>query len=145
MICDKCGSERVHWRCDNHEKKVTKYKCLDCGHILVKKTEEQKPLFDKDELNKLNKESERIQQERLQKLRRKGARKRWFKVSGKNYAKNVHGTWAVQKMINGKNHYGGTYKTEEIAKKVVEKLNNCNWDLSQLDRIKEEVNKDVDL
>ena len=145
MICEKCNSERVHWRCDNHEKGITKYKCLDCGHIIVRKTEKPKPLFNDTEMNQLKEEKERVQQERLQKLRSKGGRKRWFMVSGKNYAKTIWGTWAVQKMINGKTYYGGTYKTEEIASKIVERLNECNWDLSQLDEIKKQVHREVNL
>lgn len=145
MICEKCNSERIHWRCDNHEKGLTKYKCLDCGHIIIRKTEKPKPLFNDTEMNQLKEEKERVQQERLQKLRSKGGRKRWLMVSGRNYAKTIWGTWAVQKRIDGKNYYGGTYKTEEIASKVVERLNECGWDLSQLDEIKKEVHREVNL
>ena len=149
MICDKCGSERVHWRCDNHEKGLTKYKCLDCGEILVKKTEKPSPLFNKSEMDKLKlqtkEDKKRLQDERLRKLRSKGGRKRWLKVSGKNYSKNSCGHYMVQKMINGETYYCGTYKTEEIAKKMVGKMTQCGWDISKLEEIKKEVHKEVNL
>lgn len=145
MICDKCNSERVHWRCDNHEKGITKYKCLDCGHIMVKKTEKPVPLFNESEINQLKEEKKRVQDEKLRKLRSKGGRKRWLKVSGKNYSKNSCGHYMVQKMINGEIYYCGTFKTEEIAKKIVEKMTQCGWDISKLEAIKKEVYREVNL
>ena len=51
MICDECGSERVRWRCDNHETNITKYKCFNCGHIMERETTKPvKSLFSKVEL-----------------------------------------------------------------------------------------------
>lgn len=141
MICEKCGTDRLFWRCDNHETKTSKYKCLNCNHIMIIPTEQTKQLFTDNELSKLKEYKEDLVKSVRQENAKKGAEALWKLVNVKNYGKNFYGTYTVQKTINGKFHYGGTYKTEEIAKKVVEKLNECDWDLEQLPRIKKEVVK----
>lgn len=135
MICDECGCTQLHWRCDNHEKQTTKYKCQNCGKIITIKKTQKTPLFDEEEIKQIEQNKEKI----IQENRVKGGKTLWQKLNAKNYAKNYYGTYTVQKTIDGKFHYGGTYKTKEIAIQIVEKLDECGWDLKQLDRIKKEV------
>lgn len=51
----------------------------------------------------------------------------------------AYNTFSVQKYMNGKSVSFGTYKNKRTAKKVVEKLKECNWDKNELPRIKREV------
>ena len=47
--------------------------------------------------------------------------------------------WCVRKVINHYDTYFGEYPTEEMAKRVTELLNECNWDKRELPRIQMEV------
>lgn len=51
----------------------------------------------------------------------------------------TNGHYNVSKCVDGKRTYFACVKTEEEAKKIVEKLKACNWDKAQLSRIKREV------
>ena len=57
----------------------------------------------------------------------------------KYYTKTSRNSFTVKKWINGANHSFGTYPSKEIAEKIVRKLMQCNWDRTQLNRIKQEV------
>ena len=134
MICDECGSSRVHWRCDNQETQTTKYKCLDCGTIMTKKTE-KKLLFKQDELKKLEKEKE----EHIQRKHKQGAKKRWKYKIPRNYNRTLCNTFMVTKWVDKKQQYFGTYKTEEDAQFVVNRLRECGWDKKELWNIRKEL------
>ena len=45
----------------------------------------------------------------------------------------------VTKWIDGKQHYYGTYKTEEDAKFMVDKLREYNWDKKRLYEARKEL------
>lgn len=77
---------------------------------------------------------------------RKGSFKNKPKPKGHNNPLNItldrkgsRTFFKVQKYINGEYIYFGTYKKFTIAEKVRDKLNECDWDKSQLERIKMEV------
>lgn len=58
----------------------------------------------------------------------------------RNYSYNKsYNLYVVTHMIGGKNHYYGRYKTEEIAKQVVKRLREYDWDKSKLPDIKKEL------
>lgn len=48
-------------------------------------------------------------------------------------------TYSVQKWMGDKSVSFGTYKNKRTAKKVVEKLKECNWNKEELPRIKREM------
>ena len=105
-----------------------------CGHIMVQK-KELKPLFTHKELKHLKNEEKKI----LKEKHRKGARKRMKMKIPKNYARTLSGTFMVNKWIDNKQIYFGTYKTERDAKYVVNRLRECGWDKSKLKNIKKEL------
>lgn len=136
MICDKCGGERIRWRCDNHEENISKYKCLDCGNIMKKeKRKGCENLFKKKELLYLKD----YEKKEIKRKHRKGAKKRWNIKIPKNYNRTLSGTFMVTKWIDGKQEYFGTYKSEEDAKWVVQKMRECDWDKDELWDIREEL------
>ena len=51
----------------------------------------------------------------------------------------ANGRFNVQKKLNGERIGYGCYSDEETAKKVVDKLKECDWDKSQLLRIYDEL------
>lgn len=58
----------------------------------------------------------------------------------KNYSYNKsYNLYVVTHMIGDKSHYYGRYTTEEIAKQVVKRLRECDWDKSKLSDIKKEL------
>lgn len=58
----------------------------------------------------------------------------------RNYSYNKsYNLYVVTHMIGGKNHYYGRYTTEEIAKQVVKRLREYDWDKSKLPDIKKEL------
>lgn len=59
-----------------------------------------------------------------------------FLKSHRNYCYNYGGYWRVMK----NNVYYGSYASFEDAKKVSDKLKECNWDKSKLETILNEVN-----
>lgn len=56
----------------------------------------------------------------------------------KNYSRSG-GRFYVSKNINGERISFGGYSSERIAKQIVSKLKECNWDKTQLHRIQKEV------
>lgn len=63
----------------------------------------------------------------------------------KNYSKTGGGGYSITKCINGKNVYFCHTNDEIKAKKIVEKLRECNWDKSEIYRILYEVEKEVEV
>ena len=59
------------------------------------------------------------------------------RIKPRNYSYS-NDRYIIQKVINGKNIVFCTVNTEEAAQQVVEKLRECNWDYSQMDRILQE-------
>lgn len=58
----------------------------------------------------------------------------------KNYSYNKsYNLYVVTHRIGDKSHYYGRYTTEEIAKQVVKRLRECDWDKSKLPDIKKEL------
>ena len=132
MICE-CGVP-MRWRCDNAETNKTKYKCPICGKLEIIDTVDhlKNPLFDKKTIEKLEENKEKQAKEN----HKQGARKRWKYQIPKHYNNTRCNTWMVTKWIDGRQRYFGTYKTEEDAKFVVQKLRECEWDKKQLSKIK---------
>lgn len=70
---------------------------------------------------------------------------RYCRKQVKNYGYNkYHKMWFVRKVINHFDTYFGEYPTEEMAKRVVELLHECNWDKEQLPRIQMQVWREAD-
>ena len=91
----------------------------------------------------LSNKSYRFLKERLN-LKRNGAVvKEVKKEPTKNYYKVNTGGYSITKMINGNLIYFCHVKEEEQAKKVVEKLKDCNWNKSEIYRILYEVTNDL--
>ena len=128
MICEKCGNDRIRWRCDNHETHTTKYTCLTCGNVIVKQNKDKESLFNPDELDILKQEEEKLGMT-IHKSAKKVKKARKLFIP-KNYHKTPNGTYRIHRMINGKTLYGGTVPNEQLAKKIVSKLNECNWDIA---------------
>ena len=60
--------------------------------------------------------------------------------SPKYYCKPAYSNnWRVFKHMNNSTIYFGSYSSEDKAKYVVNELKKCNWDKSELERIKSEV------
>lgn len=70
--------------------------------------------------------------------RRSPNQKKKLVRQSKNYRFDNY-AYIVEKTINNEYIYFGRYKRKWEAEEVVKKLKECNWDKSQLDRIKEEV------
>ena len=51
-----------------------------------------------------------------------------------------NGRFIVRKKINGKFKYFGSYKDEETADKVVEKMREYGWDIDMLPKVYDELN-----
>lgn len=49
------------------------------------------------------------------------------------------GKWIVRRKHDHQHKYVGTYANEETARKVVEKMNACDWDLDEIPRIYNEL------
>ena len=49
------------------------------------------------------------------------------------------GKWIVRRKHEHQHKYVGTYANEETARKVVEKMNDCDWDLDEIPRIYNEL------
>lgn len=65
---------------------------------------------------------------------------RYCRKQVKNYFwHRHHRMWCVRKVINHYDTYFGEYPTEEMAKRVTELLDECNWDKEELPRIQMEV------
>lgn len=143
MICEECGSDRVRWRCDNHETHITKYTCINCGNIIVKQNKDKVSLFNPDEINILKQKEEQLGIVRHKNNKKMKKSKKL--CIPKNYHKSSNGTYRIYKMKNGKILYGGTVENEHLAKKIVSKLNECDWDMRKLNEIRKEVYQEVNL
>lgn len=51
----------------------------------------------------------------------------------------INGKYVIQKSINGKSSYFGTYKSLKTAQLVRNELIKCNWDKKQLNKIKNKI------
>lgn len=49
-------------------------------------------------------------------------------------------TYSINKTINGKSYYYGSYRDKKEAELIVEELKKCGWDINQLPRILTELN-----
>lgn len=65
------------------------------------------------------------------------------KRTGKNYCRVRGNRYAVYKTIDKKRNTYGEYRSPREAELIVERLDACGWDKSQLDKIKEEVKKEM--
>ena len=104
MICE-CGA-RLQWRCTDTKTKMAKYKCPQCGEVVL-------------------------------------AEDKWKPVHVEHREPKYYyfskGRFNVQRKMNGGCVGFGCYGNEETAKKVVDKLKECDWDKSQLLRIYDEL------
>jgi len=102
--CEECGGVMV-WRCTNNITHKSKWKCRDCGHILVN---DYVPI-----------EFKQIK-----------------KPEPKHYTYN-NGVYQVKKRLNGHQHYLGSFKTEDRAKKFVALMKASDWELDRVSEFKE--------
>lgn len=64
----------------------------------------------------------------------------WDKTIHKYYYfHKTRGKWRVQRKINNKITHFGYYDSEEICKKIVNKLHQYNWDKTKMNLIEQEV------
>lgn len=138
--CNKCGSSRVHWRCTNNLENTQKFKCLDCGNIIVEQKTEQVIDEDKYEQFRRKIKSLPIKPKTGQGIseKKKPMKKKEHKTP-KNYTKMPSGVYAIHKVRNGRTYYCGTCGTEEQAKSIVARMRENNWDMRKLEKIREEV------
>lgn len=140
--CDKCGSERIHWRCTNDLENTQKFKCLDCGNIIIEQKAES--VIDENKYEQFRQKMKSIplkpktKQELPKKEKKKPMKKKEHKKP-KNYTKMQSGSYAIHKVKNGKYYYCGTCGTEEQAKNIVARMRENNWDMKKLEKIREEV------
>ena len=50
------------------------------------------------------------------------------------------GTYSINKSLNGEQYYYGSYRDKREAKRIVEELRKCGWDIKELPRILKELN-----
>lgn len=62
-----------------------------------------------------------------------------MRVPKNYYYSKYYKHYIVSRKIGAKVHYYGSYKTEEIAKQVVKRLREYDWDKSKLPDIKKEL------
>ena len=124
--CTECGSNRTQWRCNNKEQIITKYKCKDCGAII------KIPMENREKTEFAEFFSNLIHE--ITKEKKQGD----IRLS-KNYTQSRDGGYTITKMKNGETYYVGRCNTEEQAKTIVEKMNECNWDMKQANRIRRTV------
>lgn len=138
--CNKCGSSRVHWRCTNDLENTQKFKCLDCGNIIVEQKTEQVIDEDKYEQFRRKIKSLPIKPKTGQEIseKKKPMKKKEHKTP-KNYTKMPNGVYTIHKVRNGRTYYCGTCETEEQAKSIVARMRENNWDMRKLEKIREEV------
>lgn len=55
------------------------------------------------------------------------------------YYTHYRNRFHVQKVIDGVKHHVGTFKTEQQAKRCVQLMINCDWDVKQIPKVKEQV------
>lgn len=55
-----------------------------------------------------------------------------------SYSEDSNG-FLVRKTVDGEYQCYGVYKSEDIAKRIVNELKKCNWDKTQLQKIKKEL------
>lgn len=138
--CNKCGSSRVHWRCTNDLENTQKFKCLDCGNIIIEQKTEQVIDENKYEQFRQKIKSLPIKPKTGQEIseKKKPMKKKEHKTP-KNYTKMPSGVYAIHKVRNGRTYYCGTCGTEEQAKTIVARMRENNWDMRKLEKIREEV------
>ena len=112
MICEKCGGP-MQWRCTDKDTRVAKYKCPECGHL-------QTGIVDFIGFEKKEKFVPKHY------TRRTGPKTRY----------------EVKRIVKGKRIYVGLFDDEDTAKKVVEKMNQNDWDDTKIQFIFDELGLD---
>ena len=115
MICEKCGGP-MQWRCTDKDTMVAKYKCPRCGHL-------QKGRVEFTGFEKQDKEEKFVPKHYS---RRAGPKERY----------------EVKRIVKGKRIYVGLFDDEDLAKKVVEKMNQNDWDDTKIQFIFDELGID---
>lgn len=133
--CDKCGSDRIHWRCTNNLENTTKYKCLDCGNIIVERKADT--TIDEERYDAFRKQMKKLPL-KISSRKPKPMKKEQvnLKKEPRNYSRTPSGKYNVKKVKEGKHYYYGTYETEDQARKVVMKMRECDWDMDKLEKIR---------
>lgn len=106
----------MQWRCTDKDTMVAKYKCLGCGHL-------QKGIVEFTGFEKPDKEEKFVPKHYS---RRTGPKPRY----------------EVKRIVKGKRIYVGLFDDEDLAKKVVEKMNQNDWDDTKIQFIFDELGID---
>ena len=100
----------MRWRSTNQITHIAKYKCPICGHLQTDKIEIKTPVEETK------------------------------KAEPRFYHKTTKDTYIVQKTINKQKKYVGTYGDEHTAKKVVDEMIKCDWNMDMVPTIREKLN-----
>ena len=106
----------MQWRCTDKDTLVAKYKCPECGHL-------QKRIVEFTGFEKPDKEEKFVPKHYS---RRTGPKPRY----------------EVKRIVKGKRIYVGLFDDEDLAKKVVEKMNQNDWDDTKIQFIFDELGID---